>query len=181
MKRIQWFLALVLVAAWWPSLVSGQTPTPTATPTVTPTPTITPTPTPTMTPTATPTPGGGYGRIALTPLRFGVQTLAPLANVSGARTVTWTAADTTWFDAAVSTGREILLVRNTHATDDGTVTIMGVADAYGRTANITDYVIHPGDVAFFGPLSSAGFLQANGKFWFSGSAATIEFAVVRLP
>lgn len=179
MKRIQWFLALVLVAACWPSLVSGQTPTPTPTPTATPT--ATPTRTPTPTATATPTPGGGYGRIALTPLQFGVQTLAPLANVSGARTVTWTAADTTWFDAATCTGRELLLVRNTHATDDGTLTIMGVADAYGRTANITAYVVHAGDVAFFGPLSSAGFLQANGKFWFQGSAATIEFAVVRLP
>lgn len=177
MKMMRWLAVLLVVAVFWPAAASAQTPTPTvtATPTATPTRTATPTVTPTS------TPGGSYGRYVVTPKAFGMQTLAPLANVSGARTVAWTPAELTWFNSAVCTGNEILLVWNTHAADPGTVTVNGAPDAYGRTGSIASYNLDAGDIAFFGPLRSDEFRNTDGKVWFSGSAETIKFAVIRLP
>jgi hypothetical protein len=176
MKRIE-YAVLLLATAMWPCAVWAQTPTPTQTPTPVPT----STPTATRTPTATPTAGGSWGRYVVTPVAFGVQTLAPIANVSGARILAWTPAELTWFNSAVCTGNEILLVWNTHATDPGTVTISGATDAFGRTATIADYNLDAGKMAFFGPFRSDAFRQTDGKLWFAGSAATVKFAVIRLP
>jgi hypothetical protein len=177
MKRIQWLVVLLLAAVLWPCGAWAQTPTPT----VTPTPTLTPTRTPTPTATGTPTPGGAYGRAVVTPVAFGIQTLAPIANVSGARILAWTAAEITWFNSAVCTGNEILLVWNTHAADPGSVTISGATDAFGRTATIAAYNLDAGKIAFFGPFRSDAFRQTDGKLWFAGSADTVKFAVIRLP
>ena len=175
MTRIQWFAVLLLAAAMWPCSAWAQTPTPTETPTPIPT----STPTATRTPTATPTAGGSWGRHVVTPVAYGVQRLAP--PTPGARTLPWTAAEVTWFNSAVSTGNEILLVWNTHAVDAGTVTITGATDAFGRTGTIASYSLAAGEMAFFGPLRSDAFRQTDGKIWFAGSAATIKFAVIRLP
>ena len=179
MKRIQWLAVLLLAAVLWPCSAWAQTPTPTNTPTVTPTPTLTPTRTPTPTATGTPTPGGAYGRAVVTPVAYGVQRLVP--PTPGARTLAWTPAEVTWFNSAVCTGNEILLVWNTHAGDAGTVTVTGATDAFGRTASIASYSLAAGEMAFFGPLRSDAFRQTDGKLWFAGSAATVKFAVIRLP
>ena len=157
--RIKWLAVLLLAAVMWPCNAWAQTPT--------------------STPTATPTAGGSWGRHVVTPVAYGVQRLAP--PTPGARTLPWTAAEITWFNSAVCTGNEILLVWNTHAVDVGTVTITGATDAFGRTATIASYSLAAGEMAFFGPLRSDAFRQTDGKIWFAGSAATIKFAVIRLP
>jgi len=159
MMRIKWLAVLLLAAVMWPCNAWAQTPT--------------------STPTATPTAGGSWGRHVVTPVAYGVQRLAP--PTPGARTLPWTAAEITWFNSAVCTGNEILLVWNTHAVDVGTVTITGATDAFGRTATIASYSLAAGEMAFFGPLRSDAFRQTDGKIWFAGSAATIKFAVIRLP
>ena len=177
MKRIQWLalVVLLLAAVIWPCGAWAQTPTPT----LTPTPIPTSTPTATRTATATPTAGGSWGRYVVTPVAYGVQRLVP--PTPGARTLAWTPAEVTWFNSAVCTGNEILLVWNTHAGDAGTVTVTGATDAFGRTASIASYSLAAGEMAFFGPLRSDAFRQTDGKLWFAGSAATVKFAVIRLP
>lgn len=164
-------LAAVAIAAG----AAAQTPTPTVTPTAT----ATATPTVTPTPTSTPTPGGSYGRVAVTPAAPGLQRLTQ--PTAGARTLVWTAADPAWFNAVACTGNELLIVWNTDALAAGTVTLLGAPDSYGRSAQITAYSLAAGDIAVFGPLRTDAFRQADGKAWFQASAATIKFAVFRLP
>ena len=172
MKKIMLF-ALFLAVTAWPAL--AQTPTPTVTPTATATATPTVTPTPTHTPTA----GGSWGRLGVTPSALGVQTLA--APIAGGHTLTFTAADPLWGNAFTCTGKEVLLVENTHATDPQTVTIKGAPDAWGRVADITAYSLDAGQLAYFGPFPAEAFRRTDGKVWIIGSDATVKFAVIRIP
>lgn len=160
MKKIL-LLALVIVALVLAGSAAAQTPT------------VTPTP------TATPTPGGSYGRIAVSPSVLGVQTLA--APVAGGHTLTFSAADTVWGNAFTCTGKEVLLVENTHATLAQTVTIKGAPDAWGRVADITSYSLDPGQLAYFGPFPAEAFRRSDGKVWIVGSDVTVKFAVIRIP
>lgn len=172
-KTLLFALMLVALVSAWPA--AAQTPTPTVTPTATPT----RTPTVTPTPTATPTAGGSWGRVGVTPSALGVQTLA--APVAAGHTLTFTAADPVWGNAFTCTGKEVLLVENTHATDAKTVTIKGAPDAWGRVADITSYSLAAGQIAYFGPFPAEAFRRSDGKVWIVGSDATVEFAVIRIP
>lgn len=79
------------------------------------------------------------------------------------------------------TGREIIHVRNVHATDPFTVTLVSIADnAQKRTKDVV-YTLQAGDQAFFGPFSLDGWLQSDGYFYLDGSDASIEFCVIRFP
>ncbi len=172
-KTLLLALVALVVGLAWPA--AAQTPTPTVTPTVTPTRTPTVTPTPTYTPTA----GGSYGRIGVTPVALGVQTLA--SPVAGGHTLAFTAADPVWGNAFTCTGKEVLLVQNTHATNAQTVTIKGAPDAWGRVADITSYSMAAGQIAYFGPFPTEAFRRSDGKVWIVGSDATVKFAVIRIP
>ena len=130
-------------------------------------------------PTVTPTPGGSWGRVAVSPSDLGVQTLS--SPVASGHTLTFSAADPLWGNAFTCTGKEVLLVQNTHATLAQTVTIKGALDAWGRVADITAYSLDPGQIAYFGPFPAAAFRRSDGKVWLLGSDATVKFAVIRIP
>ena len=94
----------------------------------------------------------------------------------------FTAADEVNGNAFVCTGRELVLVRNTHATDAATVTITSAPDPYGRTKDITAYSLAAGEFAAFWIGRSIGWRQSDGKVWLdAGGSGTIEFAVLRIP
>lgn len=94
--------------------------------------------------------------------------------------LTFAAGDNGNGNSFVSTGRELLLVQNT-AGAPGTVTITSVADNLQRTGNITAYSVPAGGFAMLGPFQQAGWKQSDGTIYVDCSAATMTFAVVRLP
>ena len=93
-----------------------------------------------------------------------------------------TAADAGNGNAFVCRGRELLLVRNTHAMDDATITISSARDPCGRTKDITTYSLSAGEFAAFWIGRSIGWRQTDGKAWLDvAGTGTIEFAVLRIP
>src|SRR5574337_796226 len=98
----------------------------------------------------------------------------------GSAAFVFTAADTVNNNSFASTGREMLLIQNTAGTA-GTVTVHSVADSLKRTGDINGYSVPATSFAEFGPFNQPGWLQSDGTVWVDGSAATILFAVVRLP
>jgi len=87
-----------------------------------------------------------------------------------------TASDGIGFAA---TGREILLVRNIHATLAQTVTFTSVADPQGRTQDVTAYSIGAGEFAAFNFSQMVGWVQSTGQIFAVGSTTDIKFAVLR--
>lgn len=93
----------------------------------------------------------------------------------------YTAADVANGNSFVSTGREIVLVQN---TDSGGhhVSVVSVADAFGRTGDITAYAVAAGLFSVLPYLSgAAGWKQTDGTIHLSADDATVKFAVLRLP
>lgn len=120
-------------------------------------------------------------RLAITPIvPVGGYPTLPLP--AGAATVTFTPAGAAFVDGASFplTGREVLLVRNPTA-GALTVTVSSTADAQKRLGDITGYSVAPSAVAVLGPFPTTGWRQSNGNLYFAASAATLEFAVLRLP
>lgn len=95
-------------------------------------------------------------------------------------TCTFTAADASNGNSFVATGREVVLVRNTHATDPKTVTVTSVANAKNRTGHITGHSIAAGVtkvLPFFKPEGWA----SGGVIALDGEDNNIAFSVLRLP
>lgn len=90
----------------------------------------------------------------------------------------FTAGDNVNTNSFVSTGREIVLV---FASVAGTVTFTSVADGINRTGDITTYAVGTGLYAIFGPLNKTGWANTAGLVIVTPSAATVTFAVIRLP
>lgn len=113
------------------------------------------------------------------------QTIAPV-HVSGKYptalvALPLTAADATNFEQIALTGREILVIFNSDASDH-TVTITSVADTTeGRTGDITTENVVAGTMKMIGPLAPEGWRQTDGYLYFQASDATIEYAVIQLP
>lgn len=122
-------------------------------------------------------------RTAVTPIvPPGKYPVLPLVAASAA--FTFTAADVPNGNQAPSTGRELLIVRNTDAAPQ-TVTVTSSPDLLNRAGDITAYSIPIGSVtpqfAALGPFPVGGWKQADGNLYFSGSSANIAFAVIQLP
>jgi hypothetical protein len=77
------------------------------------------------------------------------------------------------------TGREIMVVRNIHATVAQTLTITSVPDSRGRTQDITAYSLAAGAFAAFNASQLEGFKQADGNLYAAGSTTDIKFAILR--
>ena len=110
------------------------------------------------------------------------QTLPTDTNYSGA-SLTWTADNTaaSGGNSTTSTGKELLLARNTSGSTAYTVTITSVADSLGRTRDMT-LEIAASAYAMFGPFRQTGWMQtADSKLYFASTNAAIEFAVLKLP
>jgi|SRR5215471_2171585 len=77
-----------------------------------------------------------------------------------------------------STGREVVCVKNTHATTAWTFTIKSVADSLGRTGDVGPYTLAAGDSAQF-QMPSNGFKDSNGNITIVMSDLSVKVAVAR--
>ena len=117
-------------------------------------------------------------RVALTPVV--AKGPFPGALSAGDLKLTETAGDASVFNSWVPNGREILVAHN---TDSGGhhITLHSVADAQGRTGDITSYALGAGEVhvfSFFGSL--LGWLQNDGSIYVDVDDATVKLAVLRV-
>ncbi len=92
------------------------------------------------------------------------------------------AADDVNGNSFVCSGRELVLMRNDHATDAATVTIASAPDPYGRTKDIATYSLAAGEFAAFWIGKTTGWRQSDGKAHLDvAGAGTIKFAILRIP
>lgn len=74
--------------------------------------------------------------------------------------------------------RLLVVAINTHATTPYTVTLTS-APINGRTGDISNYSIDPGEVVpFFVPRS--GWRQSDGTLWLQASNAAVKFVAIQL-
>jgi hypothetical protein len=102
---------------------------------------------------------------------------------AGSATVTLTAASA-GADTFVCTGRDLILVQNSHAVTAYTVTITSIADEKGRTGDITTYSLAAGEIAVFGCglTNSPGWKNAStGVITITASNASVKVSILRLP
>ena len=94
----------------------------------------------------------------------------------------WQAADPTNFNQfALGTGKFLILARNVHASIGYTVTFTSIADHLKRTGDITTYALAFGKVMAFMVDLQVGWIQTDGMFYMTGSNASVEFCILRLP
>lgn len=110
---------------------------------------------------------------------------SPFAAVPTAGQIHFTfAAGNTGGDTITVTGRELVLIYNSHATTAYTFTISSTVDANNRTGDITTYSLAAGEFAYFtGTLTNAaGWKNAStGLLSVTVSNAAIKWAVLQLP
>ena len=95
--------------------------------------------------------------------------------------LTFQAADSTNFNQfALGQGKYIVLARNVHATTPFTVTLTSAPDERKRTGDIATYSIAAGKQIAFLLDQQAGWVQTDGMFYLTGSAASIEFCIIKL-
>jgi hypothetical protein len=112
------------------------------------------------------------------------KTIAPGGYSDAGLALTWTAAadPSTTKNYFISTGKELVIARNSNAgVTARTVTIESIANVKHRTRDITDFSIAAGATAVFGPFPKPGWVQLNGQIYLQGSHAEVLFAVVVLP
>lgn len=103
----------------------------------------------------------------------------PVSVAAGALLPTFTAYDAANKNEFLCTGRELLLIKNAHASLAKTVTILTAADPQGRKNDITAYSIAAGATALFWFGSIVGWDSGSGKVWLDAEDNNIQFCVVR--
>lgn len=93
--------------------------------------------------------------------------------------LTWTAANTTDKEQFAPSGDDLVLVRNTHATDPHTVTFTSVADEKNRTGDVSTYSLQAGEVIAF-RFRKPGWKQSDGNIYMEASNTAIQYAVLQL-
>lgn len=78
------------------------------------------------------------------------------------------------------TGREIVTVRNTHASSPFTFTLKSVADSLNRIGDIGPYSLAAGESATI-LINGSGFTDANGDVKIVMTDNTVKVAVNRAP
>ncbi len=110
-----------------------------------------------------------------------LQKVLPLVPVAGSQTDIFVAP--TAFVDGISfkyTGREIVYVRNTHASSAFTFTLKSVADALNRIGDIGPYSLAAGEQATI-LINGSGFTNANGDVTIVMTDNTVKVAVNRTP
>src|SRR5262245_2601244 len=103
---------------------------------------------------------------------------APGSSASAGQSVTWVAADAVNGNYFPSSGKDLLLARNT-GSDPADVVIHSQADAFNRTGDISATLAAAAQV-IFGPFLAIGWRDLVGNISLDGETG-IEFAVVVLP
>jgi len=80
----------------------------------------------------------------------------------------------------VATGREIVTVKNTHASSPFTFTLKSVADSLNRVGDIGPDTLAAGDSATI-LINGSGFTDTNGKVTIVMNDLTVKVAVNRVP
>lgn len=107
------------------------------------------------------------------------KTTAPGAYIAAMADITFEAADTVNQNQVQLTGNEILIARNTDSVQHS-VTITSVADARGRTKDISSQNLAAEAIKMWGPAQLHGWQQSDGMLYFEADDITIEFAVIAL-
>jgi len=97
--------------------------------------------------------------------------------------LTMTAENVTDHSAFTNTGKELVVVHNTHGSTTYTFTVTGVADQHGRTGNITTENVTAGQIKIVGPFSAQlpGWQQTDKTIQLDASNAAVKFGVITLP
>lgn len=94
----------------------------------------------------------------------------------------WQAADPTNFNQfAFPQGKFVILARNVHATIGYTVTLTSAIDERRRTGDITTYALAATKQLAFFLDSTPGWIQTDGMFYLTGSNASVEFCIIKIP
>lgn len=110
------------------------------------------------------------------------KTISPNGFPSAGLLLTETAEDATNHSQFSNTGKEILVIHNTHASTGYTYTIYSVADESGRTGDITAQAIAATLVHIIGPFSlRPGWNQTTGLINVDANNASVKFAVIVIP
>lgn len=109
-----------------------------------------------------------------------VKTLSPGQNppAAGGTVVTWTAADVSNGDEISLTDKDMLLVRNVHASTGYTYTVASVADERGRTGDLTTIALAAGVMHVIGNGMGTGWLQTTGKLNLNANNTNIQWAII---
>jgi hypothetical protein len=97
---------------------------------------------------------------------------------AGDLAVTMAALDNVNGNSFVATGREVLLINNSDASPH-TITISSVADALGRTGDITSYSIPANTIVAIEMSQLAGWIQPNGNVNLTGNSNLLKVGVLR--
>lgn len=92
--------------------------------------------------------------------------------------LTWTAGDPAGVTLKVGS-KDLILVRNVHATTAQTATIVSPADDKGRSVTITKSIA-AGAFAFLGPLPPTHWVNSSGLLTITPSTVDLQFAVIAL-
>jgi len=60
------------------------------------------------------------------------------------------------------------------------VTITSAVDPFGRLGTITSESIAAGAIRIYGPLPVSGWMQTDGKLYFSSDHAEVKFGIIKL-
>ncbi len=107
-------------------------------------------------------------------------TVAPGQYPAAGVAATEAASDVANGNMFVSTGKELLVARNTDVSTHH-VTVNSVADDKGRTGDITSEAIAAGAIRVYGPFAKSYWAQSNGNINCSADDATVKFTVIQLP
>lgn len=108
------------------------------------------------------------------------KTTAPGCYAGTSTAVTMTAADTSNYEEFTLTGKELLIIYNSGGSSY-TWTATSVDDSFGRSEDITTESIAAGAIRVFGPISTAGWQQTDGKFYMQASNTAVKFGIIVLP
>lgn len=92
--------------------------------------------------------------------------------------LTFTAWDSGNGNRFKSTGKEQVVINNSHATLARTVTIISVADPFARSGDITAFSMAALTYYITQVFPTTGWMQSDGYIWIDGSTVDVKFAVV---
>jgi hypothetical protein len=78
------------------------------------------------------------------------------------------------------TGREVVMIRNTHASSPFTWSLVAVADSLNRVGNVGPYSLAAGDQSTI-LINGSGFTNANGDVTIVMTDNSVKIAVNRTP
>lgn len=106
----------------------------------------------------------------------------PGTVTAGQLTNAFTVSDVANGNSYVSTGREVIVVRNVNAGAQ-TFTLTSAPDPQSRTAHITAYSLAAAGFALFYPGTNnpAGWAQSDGTVQLDGAHVDIQWLIIRLP